>query len=248
MIDDNDILKQWDIVSEIWKSSERQKWFHNFILEPFFIKYLSKEIYGNREILDYGCGSGELLEVILELGFQAEGFEPCFNLYKKSCKKKIKVFNQLPSEIMKTYDIIILNLVLSAVNNPFAILKSAKSILRSKGRIIVTIPHPCFSIISKYHKTTKREWLTKHLNGEEDILKYFSNPIQKIHWDSQDNYFTLNFYRTIDWYSNLFNEANLKTENIFEPKPTTSPKSMDDLFEIYSCFPSFMIFILYEQY
>jgi 2-polyprenyl-3-methyl-5-hydroxy-6-metoxy-1,4-benzoquinol methylase len=243
MIDDIAVLKQWETISDKWKTSERQEWFHKYILEPFFVEYLLKE-FCHKRIIDFGCGSGELLNILIQLGIDAEGYEPVKGLHKRAIKNNIKVFNQLTLDIKYSYDLVILNLVLSSVSNPNTIIQSAKSLLQTEGKIIVTLPHPCFSIISKYHKTTIREWVSEHLYGDDDLLRYFLNPIPKIHWDSSLNNFTFSFYRTIEWYSNLFSNANLKVENIFEPKPIPSPESMDDLYKIYSSFPSFLIFVL----
>lgn len=237
-------LEYWNNISDIWKSSDRQTWFHTYLLEPFIEDYLSTQIEQLR-IMDYGCGSGELLEILSKRRVSIDGYEPAVKLWEKARSKNLCVFNTLEEVRKNKYELIILNLVLSSIEQPEKVLQSIKMLLSKDGKILISVPHPCFSLISKYHKTTKREWIKKG-DYEDDLHRYFSSPVQKIFWDDGNKNFTLSFYRTVSEYVNLFKDSGLKIESIFEPKPIKSGKRHKDLYALYSSIPSFMIFILYE--
>lgn len=195
-LNDDDILRKWNELSKLWKQSEKQNWFHEYILIPYFLNFISKNSWKN--ILDYGCGTGELLVSLEELSISIHGYEPAINLSKTAQKKtKSLLFND-NKNINQKYDLIILNLVLSSILNYKDTISGLKLLLKDDGILIISLPHPCFALESKYHSTTQREWLAVRVYDENEL--YFKNPVQKIYWDDSKEFYTYIFYRTIAEY------------------------------------------------
>ncbi|MBI4983233.1 class I SAM-dependent methyltransferase [Candidatus Woesearchaeota archaeon] len=87
-------------------------------------------------LLDYGCSTGNFLEVALNRGYQAEGIE----LNKNSveiCKKKGQRVNNLSQ---KEYDLVHAGDVIEHVHEPMDFLREIYSLLKKQGILILSTP------------------------------------------------------------------------------------------------------------
>lgn len=106
---------------------------------------LMKVIGGRPEglrLLDVGAGSGILLEVASELGFDAEGVEPSdwlrMTAHKHGCKINADVIPH--PEILGPYDIVTLIDVVEHVSEPFEMIQNAAKLLKAGGTIVIVTP------------------------------------------------------------------------------------------------------------
>lgn len=102
-----------------------------------------RKLHGNR-LLDIGCGFGFFLKKMDENGWEVYGCER-ENIAKEYAEKmKLKVYKDLKNEnlwIENVYDVITFWNVLDILDDPLAMLKDCKFLLRKGGTIIVRVPN-----------------------------------------------------------------------------------------------------------
>ena len=106
-------------------------------------KFLTQLAGGKKSILDYGCGTGDLLAALRKSGWSAEGLEPDNSARLKAISKGTTVYTSL-SEIppTQTYQLITLWHVLEHVPEPADVLEQLKKRLAQNGRMIIAVPNP----------------------------------------------------------------------------------------------------------
>ena len=115
------------------KNQENNKRRNNFLK-----KYLKK----NQSILEIGCSSGFMLDILKKNKRDLYGIEPS-NLFKKLLKKKgYFIFDSLNEASKKNYnfDLIIHFFVFEHIVDPKKFIKDQISLIKDKGKIIFEIP------------------------------------------------------------------------------------------------------------
>lgn len=234
----NDAYNAWDILAErSWKKTAEHNWFHKYVLYPAICDRLKGQLI----ILDYGCGSGELIAKLQMLRHRAFGFDPSVEMVKRAREVNVGalIVNDLTSLKCKQIDLVVLNLVLSCVSDASSVIRSA---LNYAERMIITIPHPFFSLFSDLHTTTRRLWHGSIVPYDEREL-YFLEPQQKVIWDDEGTA-TLVFHRTLSTWFSLFKKFNLTINHIEELVPIQSGSCISRLYKQFSKIPSLMLFDL----
>ncbi|MFA5129319.1 MAG: class I SAM-dependent methyltransferase [Patescibacteria group bacterium] len=93
-------------------------------------------------ILDVGAGSGILVEQALHMGYQATGIEPSIWLKTKAVERNLPVIQGvLPNEqIRGPYDAVTLIDVIEHVEDPLALLREIRSLLKPNGLLVLNTP------------------------------------------------------------------------------------------------------------
>ena len=105
----------------------------------------------NKNILDFGCGSGDFLHESKNILQQGVGIEMDFTKIKYSDSKKIKFLkniNQINQMNIK-FDSIFLFHVFEHLENPIEILIQLKSKLKKNGTLIIEVPHANDLLLNK---------------------------------------------------------------------------------------------------
>ncbi|MBY0427098.1 MAG: class I SAM-dependent methyltransferase, partial [Cytophagales bacterium] len=93
------------------------------------------------KILDVGCGSGDFLFQLEQVGFKdLSGMDPFLPEDIFKIKSKVNFYKKSLADTRGRYDIITLNHVFEHMDNPEGVLKQLKSLLKAKGRIMIRIP------------------------------------------------------------------------------------------------------------
>ena len=114
-------------------------------IHPWFIarrKLFESIIKNNKDlsILDFGCGSGNFLNYLSDLGYlDLTGVEISDILAKEDLESKnINIYKELPK--FKKYDVILMMDVLEHIKDDVKIIKELKSHLSNRGLIIISVP------------------------------------------------------------------------------------------------------------
>lgn len=116
-----------------------------FIARKMKVSYEAKSLKGliskEDEILDIGCGEGELIMALNKLGYKyVSGLDPFINkdIYKKNLVIHKKFTNELP--IDKKYDFIMMHHSLEHMESPLEELQNLYKILNEDGKLLIRIP------------------------------------------------------------------------------------------------------------
>lgn len=107
-------------------------------------------------VLDVGCSSGILMEVLTDAGLSVTGIEPNKHAYEIAQKEFGKhVYNsylsQVAERLHKKYDVVIYNHVVEHIPDPHAELSLIKKIMKSNGILVIGVPN-ADNIIFKVRK------------------------------------------------------------------------------------------------
>jgi SAM-dependent methyltransferase len=109
-------------------------------------------------VLDFGCGSGEILDALQEHGWTTYGIEPAL----KTAFARHRELEAIPASAM--FDLAIAHHVLEHVSSPLAILRALAGSLKPAGLVLVSVP--------------RLDGLSEHrdyrycLNGRAHIVSY----------------------------------------------------------------------------
>ena len=106
----------------------------------FKYRLISKQAQSKARILDYGCGTGELVKYLNTRGFNAEGYEPNKKAKQALKENNIASINSLQN-IDYQYDIITFFHVLEHLHNPIETLQYLLKYLKPKGSLILALPN-----------------------------------------------------------------------------------------------------------
>jgi 2-polyprenyl-3-methyl-5-hydroxy-6-metoxy-1,4-benzoquinol methylase len=116
----------------------------------YFLHYVKKkENYKNIKVLDFGCGKGEILQLLLDNGINAYGVDIYHQgpseevlsseLYKQGKIKIIEINKKLPFED-KSFDLIISNQVFEHVSNIDFVSDELSRLLKDRGKMYHHFP------------------------------------------------------------------------------------------------------------
>ncbi|MCD7898829.1 MAG: methyltransferase domain-containing protein [Bacteroides sp.] len=238
-------INVWNQMGDnFWLSrTPRQRWANDHILYPELFKMLDNGPYNS--ILDYGCGDGSLCKYLLEknVDCQIHAYDPSSSMAMLAARNLGEEY--VPETLNEgMYDVIFLNLVLQDVDDPSVTLETLHKILSPKGSVMITIPHPIFTLIESRHVTTTRESKQSNKKG---IYKYLDEVVESVYWDSMRQNQSVAYNRMISTYIHYFNNSGFTVTGLSEPLPLDSGKVEADLYAINSELPAFMIFKLQKS-
>jgi 2-polyprenyl-3-methyl-5-hydroxy-6-metoxy-1,4-benzoquinol methylase len=115
-----------------------------------------EQLAGAREVLDVGCWSGYAGQFLVDRGVSSvDGIEPHATMAARAASSAYRhvfaepverVVERLPSG---SYDGVVLFDVLEHLQDPWKVLAAAKSWLRPKGLVALSVPNVCFWSVRK---------------------------------------------------------------------------------------------------
>lgn len=166
------------------------------------IAHFIKKYSAGKKVLDIGCGTGDLVEVLEANGLDVSGLDPstyAIEVAKAAgCKK---VYNNSLEDFFKNntekFDAVVLVNVLEHVPDPNSIIKMAREMLIGGGIIVVIVPNDFSriqSIAKKKIGATSDWWV-----AIPDHINYF-------------NYSSLNNFMTRSGFRNVYTQGDFPME------------------------------------
>ncbi len=108
-----------------------------YFLRILRIREITKE--GSR-ILDYGAGSGKLVELLVKRGYKAVGYEPSGGAVKVARKRGLKLTDRT-SKLRGKFELIMFWHSLEHIDAQKETIDKAKKMLTKKGKILIAVPN-----------------------------------------------------------------------------------------------------------
>lgn len=196
----------------IYNNKKNLPTYQKFILWLYYIR-IKKHFKNKGDILDFGCGSGNLSRFLKNRGYNVD----CLDIDKKSLKwvkgiHKLPVYNKVPN---KLYDVIILKQVFEHLPNPIKTLNEIKKHLKVGGIIVISIPN----INSFQAKIFKKNWF--HLDAPRHLTHFSENSFERLIRDNHlkiidKSYLNLNM-EIAGWiWSGKNRQKNVNNINLFK--------------------------------
>ena len=161
----------------------------------------------NAVVLDYGSGSGKLVDKLNEAGIKAIGFEPSAGARKIAVKRNIPIYGKV-RRVPGGFDLIMFWHSLEHTENPAQVLKNIRPLLKKNGKVLIAVPN----IDSFEAKIAGEKWF------------HFSYPLHLIHFTPRaiETMLTRNGFvvGNIDYFNPEYTVAGLVQTflNLFLPK------------------------------
>lgn len=134
---------------ELHNPADFQNWINRTRIDDIRrAKYLLNVIK-NKNVLDFGCGSGEFIRLTKPYSNKIMGCEIDKSLTKYYEETGIDVKNSL-SQIPEKFDVITMFHVLEHLENPIEILEQLKQKLNKNGKIIIEVPNSNDALLTLY--------------------------------------------------------------------------------------------------
>jgi len=146
----------------------------------------------NKNILDYGCGTGHFLKYLSDLEWETTGIEPDPRAKQQAKDKGINITEL--DRLNKTYDCISLFHVLEHVHEQHSTIQKLKNQLTANGVIIIALPNYLSFDAKHYDKYWAGYDVPRHLyhfnqNTVHDLFKKFGLNIVSTHPLYYDSYY-----------------------------------------------------------
>jgi SAM-dependent methyltransferase len=132
---------------------------------PSLVFYLPVKKKGN--LLDVGCGDGDLIEAVQNYGWRSEGvdFDPAAVEFARCRGLNVRLGSLIEQNYESDhFEAIIINHVIEHVPDPLGMLKECRRILKPHGRLILATPNAD----SWFHHRFRQNWAhldpPRHLN------------------------------------------------------------------------------------
>ena len=226
--DDDNVFEQY--ISHRQKSENP-----NELIEKPIVLELLQGVEGN--ILDLGCGYGDITEFLLEKGVtEYLGIDSSANMItlgrsRISDSKVELVKGDITSFDFTTsyYDWVISRLVLHYIEDLEELLQGIHRSLKPEGHFLFSVEHPILTSSIEKAEGKKKDWT---------VDNYFNLGFRKQTWMGNQ---VIKYHRSLDEYWRLLNQAGFAVEEIKEGRPRMEKFQSGDEFERRSRVPLFLI-------
>lgn len=207
------------------------------------------QVSGQR-ILDIGCGTGHIAKKMAKAGAKVFAFDT---------PKMVALAQQSTEPVPITYiahdttqpfpyennffDIITSTLVIMDIAAPQLVLNESGRTLKEGGKLIISIPHPCFTapvgrfrrgILGRIHRKYAHFQVNNYFNEQPSTKSLFG----------KNGPLTSYYPKTLTTYSQLFKKAGLIIDSMYEPAPTRAFQQKHPSFFQADHIPIFLIYVL----
>ena len=159
--------------------------------------YFKEAFTTSMKILDIGCGSGRDLRILHEMGFQADGVDPCeefinfvnSQITRYGSKVFVDYLPELATIHDNSYDGILCSAVLMHLPKEelFDAIFAIRRILKEKGRLLLSIPQPDTTIDPNTHRDINGRLFNGIIPEELQLMLERIGFRLLTRWDSDDS-------------------------------------------------------------
>lgn len=233
----SEVSQEWDAVAELRHDlihSGQDPSFEN-ILTPSVIDHLKHT--DNSNVLDVGCGTGDLTAMIASKSYKTTAIEPSsqsLKLARVACSRlNVTFFKGTLEEFAKSdgefsASTIVTAMTLMCVVDIRSFASSLNKVAAPRSSFIATLAHPCFW--PRYWGYDSKDWF----DYWEEIFIEAQFRTSK----ASSGVITTHIHRPLEMYIAEFANAGFVLESFSEPKPSPQTES---LFPLPWEYPRFLV-------
>jgi len=215
------IYTSWEKHSKKYTAllEEKKSYFHEAIIFPKVLKLL--QLKSNSKLLELGCGQGKFSRKLPKFtGYMGLDASPSLINYAIETCKGLHVHFQIqdvtePFDLNSKFTHGLIILALQNMHNPESVIKNLGNHIKSKGKVVIVLNHPCFRIPkhSQWHINESKNSQSRLVNNYLSRLKI---PILMNPGETQKSVTTYSFHYPIQTYTKIFFEQGFLIQFIEE--------------------------------
>ncbi len=235
---DEVIRQQWNEAARSWVEFVRSG-------KNYYSEYLNgpalKQMIGNvkgRRVLDIGCGEGYCSRLFAKAGAEVTGIDISEALIKAAIEEEqrnplgVKYFVADAARLnmldLESFDIAFCYMAMGDIEDYEGAIAEASRVLKTGGRFVVLMEHPCFVFPRVLDGKVVSGWKTRiREDGSKEYLyywidSYFQRHSYTFEWKHDrlpSSFVTTGFHRTLSDYVNALIKHGLAIIRLNEPQP-----------------------------
>lgn len=240
---------RWDTNASFWVRiiREHRDKYRNELTDPAMLDAIGQP--AGSTILDAGCGEGYLSRILARSGAMVTGVDSSARLIEAARAQNltdklpisfdIASVDELPYQ-GDAFDVVVCNHLVNDLNAPSKAISEFARVLRSGGRLIVLMLHPCF-----YNKHAERDQSTNGLiaasyfetrNIEQTFeVDGLTSPVANTAW-----------FRPLEFYTEELRKSGFAITSLTEPHPSPEQVRTDSWWRKGFTRPLFMLIVARE--
>ena len=220
----------WERMAEWYdeKQGDTGDFWHRTLIDPTFLRVVG-DVHGLR-VLDLGCGNGYLSRRFAREGAKVVAVDASAPIIDRARGRESReplgieyhLANAARLEFLlaETIDLVASNMALMDIEDADDAVREAGRVLRTGGRFVASLSHPCFD------QGSTSTWLIERFYGTvktwRKIERYREPFPEEIPWEIAPGKIvsTTGYHRPLSWYARAFREAGLLIRSLEEPMPT----------------------------
>ena len=215
------VKREWNDAAEPWVEFVRRgkDYYRDELNNPVTLKLIGD--VKDKRVLDLACGEGYNTRIMATKGAEVTGTDFSEKMIELARREEAKVKHGIRYYVLDAsnlkefssshFDLITCFMSLQDIKNYRKAISEVSRVLKSRGRFIFSIPHPCFETIN--------------VNGKRiGVGERYFGPVQyPIHWNMERlkrAFRTTSFHRTLTDYFDALFRSKLFVSRLVEPKPT----------------------------
>jgi ubiquinone/menaquinone biosynthesis C-methylase UbiE len=220
----------WEQMTDWWDENigdEGDLW-HRALIDPPLL-YLVGEVSG-LHLLDLACGNGYLSRRFARQGAIVTGVDANAPLVERASRREAQeplgityyVADAGHLEMLEdgSFDLVVSNMALMDIENAAGAIQEVARVLRSKGRFVASLSHPCFD------KVNTSGWEIEHIYPTTTIWRKMSHyreiAVADLPWQRIPGQiiYTRAYHRPLSWYFRALCASGLVVSSLEEPEPS----------------------------
>jgi ubiquinone/menaquinone biosynthesis C-methylase UbiE len=224
-------VEDWQDLADWYdkKQGDAGDLWHRAIIDPALLKVIGS--CRGKQVLDLGCGNGYLSRRLAKRGAKVTAVDASVRVIRNA--KAHDPENELGIRYLRSdaaklsgvsdakYDLVFANMSLMDMEDAAGAVREVGRVLKRHGRLVASICHPCFDIMSN------SAWVAEKMLGKKQVVcrrvKGYREPFsEKVPWNlGNDRWmYTRGFHRPLSWYARTIRSSGMAITALEEPEPT----------------------------
>lgn len=224
----------WGEIADYWdeKQGDEGDLWHRALIDPAVFRVIG-EVAGRR-VMDLACGNGYLARRLARMGAQVVGVDRSASIIARARERErreplgvayaVADATSLRGVEGDSFDMVLCNMALMDMPDAEGALREAARVLRSGGRLVASLSHPCFDTGGG------SGWVIERTGPEISISRKvarYREPFEDlVPWRA--GFYTRSYHRPLSWYVRALWAAGLALTGFEEPAPTQEFMEKDD--------------------
>jgi 2-polyprenyl-3-methyl-5-hydroxy-6-metoxy-1,4-benzoquinol methylase len=254
--DDEGVRSAWERGAEAWKEFVRSgaDYYRTEVHGPALLS--ACEVRPGVAALDLGCGEGYFSRALARAGAIVTGIDitPTMLAFAREEEAReplgIHYLQASATDLSRhfaerQFELVAACMSVQDVSDPGACLAGAARVIRPRGRIVISVPHPATDMpVREWNRDAQRRKLSLSVD------RYFDTGPAECEWTMDRlscQWVTPYWRRTLEEWSAMIASAGLVVDRMFEPQPPPSIVALRPELDDCVRLPYFLIFRLIRR-